>query len=75
MKHRLIIFAPIVFTFLMASALWGQEGTQKKQAFNIPEFDGVVAQEEWANTQKFLINYEIDLTISFSEFRPIICIA
>ena len=43
MKHRLIIFAPIVFTFLMASALWGQEGTQKKQAFNIPEFDGIIA--------------------------------
>ena len=60
MKHRLNIFAPFLGALFMVSALWGQETAQKIERFQVPEFDGVVGEQEWANTQKFLINYEID---------------
>ena len=60
MKHRLTIFALFLGTLFVASALWGQETAQKIERFQVPEFDGVVGEQEWANTQKFLINYEID---------------
>ena len=59
-KHRLNIFAPFLGALFMVSALWGQETAQKIERFQVPEFDGVVGEQEWANTQKFLINYEID---------------
>ncbi|MDO7587454.1 MAG: hypothetical protein MUQ88_06365, partial [Flavobacteriaceae bacterium] len=60
MKHCLNIFIPFLSALFMASALWGQETAQKIDRFQVPEFDGVVGEQEWANTQKFLINYEID---------------
>ena len=60
MKHRLNIFAPFLGALFMASALWGQETAQKIEKFQVPEFDGLVGEQEWANSQKFLINYEID---------------
>ena len=47
MKHRLTIFALFLGTLFVASALWGQETAQKIERFQVPEFDGVVGEQEW----------------------------